>query len=66
MVAADLTCCPSLCSEKLASQLVDTVVPCSAASVLVAPAASIHCADELLKLLKELNTRSVPRIGPAA
>jgi len=47
-----------LCTEKLASQLVDTVVPCSAASALVAPAASIHCAGELLKLLKELSTHS--------
>ena len=59
MVAAGLTCCPSLCTEKLVAQLVDIVVTCSAASALVAPAASIHCAGELLKLLKELSTHSL-------
>ena len=48
-----------LCTEKLVAQLIDTVVPCSAASALVAPAASIHCAGELLKLLKELSTHSL-------
>jgi len=46
-----------LCTEKLLAQLVDTVVPCSAVSALVASAASIHCAGELLKLLKELNAQ---------
>jgi len=44
-------------TEKLVAQLVDTLVPCSAASALVAAAASIHCAGELLKLLKELNAQ---------
>ena len=64
MVAADLTCCPSLCSEKLASQLVDTVVPCSAASVLVAPAASIHAQVNYSSFSKSSAlTGSVPRIG---
>ena len=31
-----------LCTENLVAQLVDIVVPCSAASALVAPAASVY------------------------
>jgi len=45
-----------VCTEKLVAQLIDIAVRCSAASALVAPA-GIHCAGELLKLLKELNAQ---------
>ena len=56
MVAAGLILQP-LCLHRKAGrvQLIDTVVSCSALSALVAAAASIHCAGELLEFLKELN-----------
>ena len=56
MVAAGLTLLPISLHRKAGSAARWHSGPCSAASALVAAAASIHCASELLKLLKELST----------